>query len=77
MHIILVSNRLATAKSLTLSARHLLAAGIAVTLVVFALAISLAYFSFRHAAEVKLPLLQSVVLAVQAQEKAKEQSFVR
>src|SRR5205085_1639679 len=33
--------------------------------------------SFRHAAEIRLPLLQSVVLAVQAQEKDKEQSFVR
>ena len=57
MHIILVSNRLATAKSLTLTMRDVVMAVGALVFVMFALSASLAYFGFRHAAEIKLPFL--------------------
>jgi murein DD-endopeptidase MepM/ murein hydrolase activator NlpD len=77
MHIILVSNRFATAKSVSLSTRHLVALAAAGALLVFALASSLAYFSFRHAAEIRLPLLQTLLLAAQEAEHEKAQSFVR
>jgi hypothetical protein len=77
VHIILVSDRLATAKSLSLSPKHLIATAVALALMVCALAASLAYFSFRHAAEIKLPLLQTLLLAAQHQERDRAQSFVR
>ncbi len=77
MHIILVSDRLATAKSLTLSTREVVLAVTAVAAIVVVLAASLAYFGFRHAAEIKLPFLESLLLDAQHKEKEKEQSFVR
>jgi murein DD-endopeptidase MepM/ murein hydrolase activator NlpD len=77
MHIILVSDRLATAKSLTLSTREVVLALTAVAAIVVILAASLAYFGFRHAAEIKLPFLESLLLDAQHKEKEKEQSFVR
>jgi murein DD-endopeptidase MepM/ murein hydrolase activator NlpD len=77
MHIILVSNRLATAKSLTISARDVLFGIGAMVALVFVLSASMAYFGFRHAAEIKLPFLQSLLLDAQHKEKEKEQSFVR
>lgn len=77
MHIILVSDRLATAKSLTLSTREVVLAVTAVAAIVVILAASLAYFGFRHAAEIKLPFLESLLLDAQHKEKEKEQNFVR
>ncbi len=77
MHIILLSDRLATAKSLTLSTREVVLAVTAVAAIVVVLAASLAYFGFRHAAEIKLPFLESLLLDAQHKEKEKEQSFVR
>ena len=77
MHIILVSNRLATAKSLTLTLRDVVMALGALLFVMFALSASLAYFGFRHAAEIKLPFLETLLLDAQRKEKEKEQSFVR
>ena len=59
MHIILVSNRLATAKSISLSARHLLLGMALLAVAVVALSSSMSYLAFRHAAGVKLPLLQT------------------
>lgn len=77
MHIILLSNRLATAKSLTLSTRDVVLVVGATLALVFVLAGSLAYFGFRHAAQIKLPFLESLLLDVRNKEKEKEQSFVR
>ncbi len=77
MHIILVSNRLATAKSLTISARDVLLGIGALIALVFALSAGMAYFGFRHAAEIKLPFLETLLLDAQHKEKEKEQSFVR
>jgi murein DD-endopeptidase MepM/ murein hydrolase activator NlpD len=77
MHIILVSNRLATAKSISLSARHLIlgAALLVATLVV--LSSSMFYVVFRHAAEIKLPLLQTLLLSAQEQQTRNAKEFMR
>ncbi len=77
MHIIVVSDRLAKARSLEFSVRHLVlgAAGIVVGLVVLAFLIS--YFGVRHAAELKLPLLKSLVSATQQEEKERTQDYLR
>jgi murein DD-endopeptidase MepM/ murein hydrolase activator NlpD len=77
VHIILVSNRLATAKSISLSTRHLLL-GVALLLAtVVALSSSMFYVVFRHAAEIKLPLLQTLLLSAQEQQTQHAKEFMR
>jgi murein DD-endopeptidase MepM/ murein hydrolase activator NlpD len=77
MHIILVSNRLATAKSISLSVRHLfLGAGLLAAAVV-ALSSSMFYLVFRHAAEIKLPLVQTLLLSAQEQQSQHAKEFMR
>ena len=77
MHIILVSNRLATAKSIQLTFRHLalLAAGFG--MLVLLLATLIYYVTFRHAADIKLPLLQDILMSLQQEEKQKSSDFIR
>lgn len=77
MHIILVSNRLATAKCITLTLRHvaLLTAGFG--MLVLLLAALMYYLTFRHAVDIKLPLLQNILAAVQQEETQKSSDFMR
>lgn len=77
MHIILVSDRLATAKTVVLTWRHL--AGITALLgaLVIALASLFSYVSVRHAAEIRLPLLKELLRSTAAEEQRASQEFVR
>ena len=77
MHIILVSDRLATAKSISLGTRHLVVGMALVTAAVVALSGSLFYLVFRHAAEIKLPLVQSLLLSAQEQQTRNAKEFMR
>ncbi|MFH1045237.1 MAG: M23 family metallopeptidase [Pseudomonadota bacterium] len=77
MHIILVSNRLATAKSICLDARHLLLGVALLAATVVALSSSMFYLVFRHAAEIKLPLVQTLLLSAQEQQSQKAKEFMR
>jgi len=77
MHIILVSDRLTKARSVTLTARHLAGAGIALIVMVLALSSGLLYVTIRHAAEIKLPLLETLVMAAQEQRARQTEMFLR
>jgi len=77
VHIILVSNRLATAKSISLSTRHLLLAATLLAATVLLLSSSMFYVVFRHAAEIKLPLLQTLLLSAQEQQSQSAKDFMR
>jgi murein DD-endopeptidase MepM/ murein hydrolase activator NlpD len=77
MHIIVVSERLSAARSLTLTGRHLLVAGLAVIVVVVALSASLSYLALRHAAELRMPFLDSMLSALHEREMRRTQEFVR
>jgi len=77
VHIILVSNRLTKARSVTLTNRHLLAGGLALVGVVLTLAGVLSYASLRHAAEIRLPVLESLVLSAQQEQARKSEDFLR
>ncbi len=77
MHIILVSNRLATAKSISLSTRHLLLGLALLAATVVALSSSMVYLAVRHAAEVKLPLVQRLLLSAQEQQAQNAKAFMR
>lgn len=77
MHIIVFTHRLASPRSLTLTARHLALAGVLGGLGVAACAFALYYLSFRYAAEIKLPVLQDLVGHFKADETRKNTEFTR
>ncbi|MEZ5616116.1 MAG: M23 family metallopeptidase [Rhodocyclaceae bacterium] len=77
MHIILVSDRMATARTLTVTARHVVLALAGLALTVLAVSLLFSYVTVRHAAEVRLPFLQSLLVNVREQETRKTQDFLR
>lgn len=77
MHIILVSDRMTTAKTLTITARHLALAAVALSVLIISLSSLFSYLTVQHASEVKLPFLQSLLRAVNAEETQKNREFVR
>jgi len=77
MHIILVSSKLAKARSLTLTNRHLVASAVFAALLVFSLTLGLFWITVRHATEFKLPLLDSLVLSAQEAQRRKTEEFLR
>lgn len=77
MHIILVSDRLATARTITLTWRHLFAALAVLFALVVGLSSLFSYVTVRHAAEIRLPFLQSLVRAVNAEDTKRSSEFVR
>ena len=77
MHIILVSNRLATAKSISLDTRHLLLGMALLAATVLVLSGSLSYLVFRHAADIKLPMVQTLLLSAQEQQTQNTRDFMR
>ena len=77
MQIIVVSDRLATAKTLTFTRRHVAAAFLVSLLLVVALAAAISYLALRHAADLRLPVVHELVLSVQQQEMRRTEDFVR
>ena len=77
MHIILVSDRLATAKTITLTWRHLVSVAALFAALVLGLSSLLSYLSVRHAAEIRLPFLQDLLRSVNAEDSERSKAFVR
>lgn len=77
MHIILVSDRMATTRSITLSSRHLALMAIGLILVILTLSSMFSYLTVRHAAEIRLPFLQELVRAINLEETGKTRELVR
>lgn len=77
VQIIVVSERFATAKSLTFTSRHLLAVAMAFTLLIVALSSMFSYLALRHAADLKLPFLQEAIAVVRQSETRQTQDLVR
>ena len=77
MQIILISDRLAKARSLTLSARHLVASAFAAALLVCAATAGLYWLTLRYASELRIPVLQQLVLAAQEAEAERARAFVQ
>lgn len=77
MHIILVSDRLATARTIVITGRHVLLALVGLTLTIFALSSLISYLAVQHAADVRLPVLNSVLRAIQAEETERRDVMVR
>jgi len=77
VHIILVSNRLTRARTLTLTTAHVLAGTVALAGTVIVLTIALFYVSVRHAAHIRLPMVESLVLSAQQDQMRKTEGFLR
>ena len=77
VQIILISDRLAKARSVTLSAVHLVASATALLLVVLAATAAVYWLTLRYAAEVPLPALQRLVLAAHETEAERNRAFVQ
>lgn len=77
MHIILVSDRLATARTITLTGGHLALIATALVVVVLALSSMMSYLTVRHAAEVRLPFLQELLRTISLEEAGKTRELVR
>lgn len=77
MHIILVSNRMATARSITLTGRHVVVAVAGLLFLVLALSSMFSYLTVRHAAEIRMPFLQELLRTVSLEEAGKSRELVR
>lgn len=77
MQIILISDRLARTRSVTLAARHLVASGLLAILTMLAGSAGMYWFTLRYAVELPLPAFQKLVLAAQEAEAERSRAFVQ
>jgi murein DD-endopeptidase MepM/ murein hydrolase activator NlpD len=77
MHIIVFAHRLATPKSVTVKARHVVLAGALLVAGIVSCSVALYYFTFRYAVEIKLPVLQDMVGHFKADESRKNAEYTR
>ncbi|SCY18438.1 Peptidase family M23 [Nitrosospira sp. Nl5] len=77
MNVILISNNLAKARTLTLTSAHLVLLAGGFLLAIVLLAMGLNYLSLRYADKIDSPSLRSLVLSVQQEEHQKTQSYLR
>ena len=77
MHIILVSDRLATAKSINLGWRHLFIGVTSFVCLVIGTSTLFSYVTVRHAAEIRMPFLQDMLRSLTAAETERSKEFVR
>jgi murein DD-endopeptidase MepM/ murein hydrolase activator NlpD len=77
VQIILISDRLAKAKSLSLSLRHVFASLLLGFVVLAVLTGALYWFSLRFASDLKIPLIHQLVLAAQQGETERSREFMQ
>ena len=77
MNIILISNNLAKARTLTLTSTHFVLLAGTFFLAAVLLAMGLNYLSLRYADKIDSPSLRSLILSVQQEEHQKTQSYLR
>ncbi len=77
MQIILISDRLARARSVHMSAAHLVGTALAALVLLCAATASLYWLTLRYAAEIRLPVLQRLVAAAQEAKSERERVFVQ
>ena len=77
MQIILISDRLAKTRSVSLSLRHLVGSAFLGLFLLCAATAALYWLTLRYAAEVKLPALQRLVVAAQEAEAERGRTFVQ
>lgn len=68
---------MATARSIHINWRHLLVAGVSGLFMVVGCASMFSYVTVRYAAEIRLPFLQQMLVAVNAEESQRSKDYVR
>jgi murein DD-endopeptidase MepM/ murein hydrolase activator NlpD len=77
VQIILISDRLAKARSVHMSAAHLVGTAFLALVLLLGATAALYWLTLRYAAEVRLPVLQQLVAAAQEAEAERERVFVQ
>ena len=77
MQVILISSRLAKARSVTVSLPHLFVTAVAGLAMVISLAGAFYWLSLRFATDLKIPLVQELVLAAQKGETERSREFMQ
>lgn len=77
MHIILVSDRMATARSITLTRKHFVLMGMTLVMSIVLLSSFFSYLTVRHAAEIRLPVLQDLLRTISLEESSKTRAVMR
>ena len=77
MQVILISSRLAKARSVTVSLLHVMVTGTLGLAIVVGLAGALYWLSLRFAADLKIPLVHELVLAAQKNETERSREFMQ
>ncbi len=77
MNIILVSGKLAKARSLTLTLPHLVFGSAATLLALLVIAFGIQHFMLRFAPQLNAPLVHTLLLSAQQEENDKAQSYLR
>lgn len=77
MQIILVSDRLTTAKAITIRPWHLFGALFAFTTLVLLLASAFSFITLKHASSLRLPVIDEMIAAARVQETERSEQFVR
>lgn len=77
MQIIVISDRLAKARSVCLSARHVFASGLVGLALLGAATLGLYWVTLRYASELRIPLVERLVLATQQTEAQRSREFMQ
>jgi murein DD-endopeptidase MepM/ murein hydrolase activator NlpD len=77
MQIILVHNRLAQARTINVTAKHVVLLTFAALVFMTACSALLYYLTFRHAADIKLPFIRELFLTATREEQSKKDRFLR
>ena len=77
MNIILVSEKLVKARTITVGLPHLAMFGLGLAVSVLALAAAMNYAFLRFAADLNIPILQTMLLSAQQEQHDKAQSYLR
>ena len=77
MHIIVISDKLAKTRSVTLSLRHALASLLLAGALMLSLTAALYWLTLRFSAEIRIPVLRDLLVAVQRSETQKAREFVQ
>lgn len=77
MHIILVSNRMTTARTISLTPLRLLTLLVVLTVAMMSLSSLFSYLTVRYAAEIRHPFLQTLIRAITLQENQRREEYMK
>lgn len=77
MDIILVSGHMATARTVTVTARHVVVLVFGLLGAIALVSVGVSFLALKHVPEIRLPFVQSLVVELRAEETRKAQAFLR